>query len=813
MIILIFVNMGELIVWGDNRAGQLGARDKRKANPSPVLIDVIEQILSISCGEEHVACIGLSGSLYTIGSNRDGKLGLGHVNPIETFCPSLVEGLVGFKAEQVACGWTHTIVLTKEGGVFAWGAGNYGQLGTGSTESHSTPARVSLPKEMHIRNIACGARHSAMIASDLTTRYLFTWGANESGQLGQGHTKLVLMPTKVGISEDVKQASGGVVHTLILTAAGSVYATGNNKFFQLGVTDKEFALEPVRIDSLRGEQVIKVSCGHHSAALSSEGDVYIWGTGIFGEIRKPRLINTLPKIQDVNIGGCFGVALDHQGALWGWGSNSNGELGTADFQNRPEPMRIEALNSIPISSVSCGTSFVYAMSSETLDSKLGIRSAMKPERRGSFSSSRSTPKKVNFSCIEGSPRINPNMRDLLPSPRSSFYHSKNAPVRPRYSDRAPGGYPTSSLLSPRDSVGYSSSSNFRPQSLINRRGRTIPPVEESTEPLQFQDLSTHKLLESAIDKRQRAEQTLKDISLPESRQEVIDESSRLKQDIKKLEELLEDKQRELTEYKEKTKLEFEMKDQEIVVLREDIRFIRQEMDELKEDSGKRTVSQEDYEMLWVRCREVEDENKRIHDEKQALFEEVANSREQNRSIIMKLEEYEESLAHLERDNRYLQDKLLEAEAKNKELMTNLEKDLLNKAKEYREKTIFQLTHSPPNLDYEVDVASVLKSEQESQEELKPRDRPLTLDSFNEPEDVRSTSKNRSTDLSREHQLRISRSALEIQKTRVRPLIIPGTLERCESSQALSSAARSLSSSVREVRERISAIRSARGMDK
>lgn len=806
--------MGELIVWGDNRTGQLAAKDKRKAIPSPVLIEVIEQIMAISCGEEHVACIGLSGSVYTLGSNRDGKLGLGHANPIETFCPSLVDGLVGFKAEQVACGWTHTIVLTKEGGVFAWGCGNYGQLGTGSTESHCSPARVVLPKEMHIRNIASGARHSAMIASDLTTRYAYTWGANESGQLGLGHTKLVLLPTRVSLSEDVKQVSGGVIHTLILIAEGSVYATGNNKFFQLGIPDKEFTLEPTRIDSLRGEQVMKVSCGHHSAALSSGGDVYIWGTGIFGEIRRPKMITALPKIQDVNIGGCFGIALDHQGAIWAWGSNNNGELGLGDYQSRPDPIRIEALNTIPIASVSCGSSFVYALSSDTLDNKLSMRSSLRPQRRSSVNSLRGTPKKVNFSCIDGSPRPSPNI-NLLTSPRDSFYRTSNAPIRPRYSDRTPGAFSTNTLFSPKESVGYNSSSGFKPQSLIHRRGRNITPVEESTKPLQYQDLSTHKLLESAIDKRQRAERTLKDISLPDSRQDN-EESSRFNQDIKKLEELLEDKQKELTEYKEKTRLEYEIKDQEIVVLREDLRFLKQELEDIKKDNGKRTVNQEDYEMLWVRCREVEDENKRTEDEKQALMEENADLREQNRNLVNKLEEFEESLAHYERDNRYLQDRLLEAEDKNKELMTSLEKELVNKAKEYREKTLYQLTHSSPTLDYEVAVTPHVKSEQESQEEAKPKDRPLTLDSFNElneTEDLRSPSKNRGTDLSKEHQLRISRSALEIQRTHTKPLIIPRTLEKCETVQSLSSAARSLSSSVREVRERISAIRSARGMDR
>ena len=42
----------------------------------------------------------------------------------------------------------------------------------------------------------------------------------------------------------------------------------------------------------------------------------------------------------MDIGGCFGLALDLEGIVWTWGSNTSGELGTGDFDPRSTPVPI-----------------------------------------------------------------------------------------------------------------------------------------------------------------------------------------------------------------------------------------------------------------------------------------------------------------------------------------------------------------------------------------------------------------------------------------------------------------------------------------
>lgn len=63
----------------------------------------------------------------------------------------------------------------------------------------------------------------------------------------------------------------------------------------------------------------------------------------------------------MSIGGCFGAALDRDGLLWTWGSNSNGELGLGDFEPRSCPHPVAHLKNKPVSRIACGGAFAIAI--------------------------------------------------------------------------------------------------------------------------------------------------------------------------------------------------------------------------------------------------------------------------------------------------------------------------------------------------------------------------------------------------------------------------------------------------------------------
>jgi X-linked retinitis pigmentosa GTPase regulator len=78
--------------------------------------------------------------------------------------------------------------------------------------------------------------------------------------------------------------------------------------------------------------------------MSDNGELYIWGSGIFGEFLSPqRVISLKTPVRDISIGGCFGAAIDINGMVWTWGSNANGELGVGDYDPRTNPFPIVAL--------------------------------------------------------------------------------------------------------------------------------------------------------------------------------------------------------------------------------------------------------------------------------------------------------------------------------------------------------------------------------------------------------------------------------------------------------------------------------------
>ncbi len=138
---------------------------------------------------------------------------------------------------------------------------------------------------------------------------------------------------------------------------------GGNTFGQLGSGNKVGSDVPRRVPDLFGAK--KVACGHHSAAITGEGKLYIWGTGVFGEFLSPKPVATDDSpIVDLSVGACFGIAIDSKGNAWTWGSNTSGELGTGDFESRTAPVRLLSLG-LHLTRAFCGSAFVYAMATPT----------------------------------------------------------------------------------------------------------------------------------------------------------------------------------------------------------------------------------------------------------------------------------------------------------------------------------------------------------------------------------------------------------------------------------------------------------------
>jgi len=351
----------EIYAWGADRYGQLGLGNKHKARcycvPRFCTFNVI--IRKVACGDEHSAFITNNGSVYTMGSNADGRLGIGDRSVKLSSTPCLVEGLSWFKAVEISCGWGHTAVILDNGKVFTWGVGEYGALGISECKTQWFPIQVVFKEKykVNVKNVSCGTRHTAMV--DEIGR-LFVCGAGDAGQLGTGTREKQIQPVNVSLRERVVSAACGIFHTLVLTTNGTVLAMGGNNSGQLGTGVRRSSAFPVQVRGL--ERVVKIAAGHISAALTDKGLVYLWGTGPFGEWLVPTIFEGFNEpIKDIQIGANFGAAIDCNGNVYAWGTNSNGELGVGDYEPRSKPYPLSSMKGKSIVNLSCGGSYMLAL--------------------------------------------------------------------------------------------------------------------------------------------------------------------------------------------------------------------------------------------------------------------------------------------------------------------------------------------------------------------------------------------------------------------------------------------------------------------
>lgn len=137
----------------------------------------------------------------------------------------------------IAAGSNHSAAVTKDGDLYMWGANGSGQLGNGSTTGSYTPVKIM----ENVATVSLGAWHSAAITKD---GGLYTWGYNKYGELGNGTTNNSYTPVK--IMSDVVSSAGGS-HTIALKKNGTVYTWGDNEYGELGNGNKSNQTSPVAI--------------------------------------------------------------------------------------------------------------------------------------------------------------------------------------------------------------------------------------------------------------------------------------------------------------------------------------------------------------------------------------------------------------------------------------------------------------------------------------------------------------------------------------------------------------------------------------
>ncbi|CAG9314595.1 unnamed protein product [Blepharisma stoltei] len=261
-----------------------------------------------------------------------------HYSELKGTYIDLIQIPLRLKSISISCGKEHCALITDTRELYTWGNGDSGALGLGNTQSAHEPQKITFSRDYQIEKISCGGWHTlGLFRKHSSATCLLVFGRGNEGQLGTGRSSRELTPVKVELMESVCDISSGISHSAAIGNSGSLYTAGFNRFGQLGLGHKK---NSYKFERVRLENVEQVSCGHHTAAIS-QGKLYIWGTGVFGEFLEPNLVSSVNEsIVKVTVGECSGAAVDVSKKLWTWGSNTHGELGTGDLNPQPEPTKV-----------------------------------------------------------------------------------------------------------------------------------------------------------------------------------------------------------------------------------------------------------------------------------------------------------------------------------------------------------------------------------------------------------------------------------------------------------------------------------------
>jgi alpha-tubulin suppressor-like RCC1 family protein len=289
----------------------------------------------ISAGGKHsLVTSGKSGVIWSFGDGWYGQMG--HGGDVGEAVPRLIEALSGVVVKHVAAGGLFSMVLTRDGDVFTWGSGNFGQLGHGNKGQQLVPKRVV--GLTNVTDIAAGRSHSLAVVGGGS---VYTWGFNGQGQLGlgdhgQGTNRYV--PTEVPGVNEVVTVAAGLFHSFALCRDGTVMACGTNEYGHLGLGDTDHRDTFTVVAGLRG--VVDIDAGFdHSIAVTAEGGLYTWGfdraIGHGGDDDTQCLVPTKVTgggigeavVVQVAAGNHHSMALTASGELYAWGQGDGGQLG------------------------------------------------------------------------------------------------------------------------------------------------------------------------------------------------------------------------------------------------------------------------------------------------------------------------------------------------------------------------------------------------------------------------------------------------------------------------------------------------------
>uniref|UniRef100_A0A7S3DGT7 RCC1-like domain-containing protein n=1 Tax=Palpitomonas bilix TaxID=652834 RepID=A0A7S3DGT7_9EUKA len=305
---------GTLYLFGKDEAGRLGTNSADEGIPRPV--EALRGcVLSTSLGGLHSSAIVREGGgsegtpcLYMWGHNGFGQLGFEDSTLEKVPRPLRFENL---HPVEVVCGGSHTLVKVSNGDVVSFGRGDNGRLGVGNFESYPFPVKVDTEDPCRRKrasnnfiSLSAGGFHS-LAANDAGE--VLSWGGGKNGELGRKsemsgndpYPNFIPSTLKGGLGRMKKVAAGGF-HSALLTTDGDLYMFGLNKYGQLGMEREEAVLTPTKLEL--DEKIADVALGSmHTVAITESGRLIGCGVNLMGELAKGEKTEKIVNMTEIDI--------------------------------------------------------------------------------------------------------------------------------------------------------------------------------------------------------------------------------------------------------------------------------------------------------------------------------------------------------------------------------------------------------------------------------------------------------------------------------------------------------------------------------
>ncbi|MHB1847328.1 MAG: RCC1 domain-containing protein [Deltaproteobacteria bacterium] len=304
-------------------------------------------ILGLAVGV-HESCAIVDGGVQCWGLNGAGQLGNGET-AVNASTPGWVLGLSNVQAVSVGGAYACAV---EDGGALCWGANDHGQLGDGTGATSNIPVLVAIGTQFTALAVAAGSDYACAVVEGSGTGGVQCWGDDSVGQLGNADGGASGTPVAVeGSAGSAVAVAAGRDHTCELDSAGSVWCWGNNGLGQLGPNASSLFSSATPISVPLAPATAIAAGDDHTCALVS-GGVQCWGDDSSNQLGNdggqngaPVWVETLGPdagVQAIAAGRAHTCAVA-AGAVWCWGDNSYGQLGTTQVSGSSVPVLVSTL--------------------------------------------------------------------------------------------------------------------------------------------------------------------------------------------------------------------------------------------------------------------------------------------------------------------------------------------------------------------------------------------------------------------------------------------------------------------------------------